>query len=313
MTNSERIWEEAAVWLARQKDDAMDWDGLTAWLEADPRHREAFDEVSLIDADLNEHRDAIWNVEQTAVPTAANDARWTQWGRWAGWAGGAVAAGVALVLALQPEPNGVPMQDYRASARKSAEIALADGTQITLAPASHLTVQGEKLALAGTGYFEVLHKPGRTLVVRAGDFEVSDIGTRFSIGNEADGVRVEVAEGTVAVASARMAKRISLSAGHGLIADTAGGTVRLTQIQPTAVASWRTGKLQFDQMPLALVARDVSRYSGYKVTVDPVIADRPFSGVIAIDDGGSPGATLAQILALDARPVEGGVRLEPRR
>jgi transmembrane sensor len=312
MTNEERIREEAADWLIRQQDDAMDWAGFTAWLEADPRHRDAFDEMALIDADLGAHRDDIWSADTEALPEPAND-RGPRIGRWAGWAGGAMAATIAAVLVLQPGTESLPIQDYRSGAGKSENVALADGTRIVLAPSSELKVQGDQLALTGTGYFDVPHKPGRTLTVTAGDFKVTDIGTRFSIGNEADGVRVEVAEGSVAVASRHLPRPVSLAKGHGMVADSAAGTVRLTMVEPTAVASWRSGKLQFDQAPLALVARDVSRYSGRKVTVDPAIADRPFSGVIAIDDGGSPGATLAQIMALDARPVDGGVRLEPRR
>lgn len=312
MTNEERIREEAAGWLVSQQDDAMDWAGFTAWLEADPRHRAAFDELALIDADLDVHRREIWSADMEALPEPAND-RGPRIGRWVGWAGGAMAAAIAAVLVLQPGPESLPIQDYRSEADKSQDVALADGTRIVLAPASELKVQGDQLALTGTGYFDVPHKPGRTLTINAGEFQVTDIGTRFSVGNEPEGVRIDVAAGSVAVESTQLPKRVALAAGHGLVADRAAGTVRLTTIEPTAVASWRSGKLQFDQAPLALVARDVSRYSGRKVTVDPAIADRPFSGVIAIDDGGSPGATLAQIMALDARPVDGGVRLEPRR
>lgn len=71
--------------------------------------------------------------------------------------------------------------------------------------------------------------------------------------------------------------------------------------------------MQFDEAPLSLVARDISRYSGKRVTVDQAIADQPFSGVIAINDGQPAAQTLAQILSLDARQVDGGLRLEPRR
>nr|WP_294850536.1 FecR domain-containing protein [uncultured Sphingomonas sp.] len=313
MTNEERIQDEAAAWLFRQQDAAMDWLAFTAWLEADPRHRGAFDELALLDVELGEGRSEIWPDQHGALPEAANDRASAPIGRWAGWVGGAMAATLAAVLVLQPGTNGPAIQNYHSGADKSAEIALNDGTKIVLAPASTLQVRGTDLALQGTGYFDVPHKAGRTLTVRAGDFVVNDIGTRFSVGNDAEGVRVEVADGSVAVSSSRLAKPVPLSAGHGLIADTAAGRVQLTTVEPAAVASWRSGKLTFDQAPLALVAREVSRYSGHKVTVDPAIADQAFSGVIAIDEGDSPGAALAQILALDAKPVDGGVRLEPRR
>ena len=56
---NEDIHEEAARWFAAQDADDMDWDGFTAWLEADPRHRQAFDAVALLDDRISTQRDAI--------------------------------------------------------------------------------------------------------------------------------------------------------------------------------------------------------------------------------------------------------------
>jgi transmembrane sensor len=308
----DRIYDEAAGWLVRQQDDAMDWEGFTAWLEADPRHREAYDEIALIDARIDEHSERLRDDGPVSLPVAANDPEPVRWGRWAGLGGGAIAAGLALTIALQPMRHEVPAQDYRSVPGHVLQVALSGGTKVLLAPASHLTVKGEKLAIEGTGYFDVPHQPGRALTINAGDFTVTDIGTRFSVGNEADGVSVDVADGSLAVTSARLGAPIGLSAGHGLRASSSG-MVRLVQVEPRQVATWRTGELQFDQVPLKLVARDISRYSGRNVTVDPAIAEQPFSGVIAIDDGEAPARTLAQILSLDVKAVDGTLRLEPRR
>ena len=311
MTN-DRIYDEAAAWLVRQQGDAVDWDAFTAWLEADPRHRTAYDELALIDAGLDEHAARLSDAlpPQELVPD--NDTQPRRWGRWAGFSGGAVAAAIGLFLLFQPL-NQVPVQDYRSAPGKSLQVALSDGAHVVLAPISHLRVRGDDIALEGTGYFDVPHWPGRTLTITAGEFKVSDIGTRFSVGNEQDGVSVDVADGKLAVSSAGLRQPITLSSGHGLFADRSKGTVRLIKVDPQQVASWRRGQLQFDQTPLALVARDISRYSGVTVTVDPAIAKQPFSGVIAIDHGDAPARTLAQILSLDVKTVGGTARLEPRR
>lgn len=307
----DRITEEAAGWLVRQQGDAMDWQGFTAWLEADPRHRPAYDELALLDDDLSVHSARVADAMPLHEP--ANDAEPIRWRRWAGWGGGALAASLAFGLVLQPTAPVAPVQVYGSTASKSAEFTLDDGTKIVLAPASRLTVNGSELALQGTGFFDVPHRPGRTLTVAAGDLKVTDIGTKFSIGNEPEGVSVDVAEGALSVTSSRLASPIALKEGHGIRLDMARGTVRLATVDPDRVAGWRTGRLQFDSVPLALVAKDISRYSGQKVTVDPAIADQPFSGVISIKDGQSPARTLAQILALDAKPADGGLHLEPRR
>jgi transmembrane sensor len=305
----DRILKEAAGWFVRQQDDAMDWEGFTAWLEADPRHRQALDGLCALDADLDVHGKGL----EAAFPRTrcpANDEVPPRWGRWAGF-GGAVAAALALVVVMQPAERLSPIQDYRSAVGQTRQIALADGTRIALAPASRLAVQGEQLSLHGTAYFDVPHKPGRELTIRTGSLTVSDIGTRFAIANESGSVSIDVAEGRLSVASARLDRPIALTAGHGIKADDQA--VRLTQVDPADVASWRKGKLQFDNVPLSLVVRDISRYSGTSITVDPAVGGKPFSGVIAIDHGDTAARNLAQIMALDARPVDGGIRLEPRR
>jgi transmembrane sensor len=304
----DRILDEAAGWFARQHDDAMDWEGFTAWLEADPCHRQAFDELCALDSDLYLHGKDLGSGFSDVPGSVSKDAG-LRWGRWAGL-GGAVAAALALVVVMQPAERGPPIQEYRSAAGHSRQVALADGTRVALAPDSRLSVSGPELALEGTAYFDVPHKPGRELAIRAGSFTISDVGTRFAVANESGSVSVDVADGSLSVSSERLDKAIALTTGHGIKADEQ--TIRLTQVNPADVASWRNGRLQFENAPLTLVVRDISRYSGRTVTVDPAVGGQPFSGVIAIDNGDTAARNLAQIMALDARPVHGGMRLQPR-
>ena len=306
----DHIYDEAAAWLVSQFDDAMDWDGFTLWLEANPDHRLAFDELASVDAELSQYSQLLLALEPAlSPPQHSNPARW----RWLGGFGGvAIAVSLALVLWLQPARHALPIQVYRSQPGKSVVVALETG-KILLAPASQLSVQGANLALQGTAYFDIAHRPGRALTVSAGDFKVVDIGTRFAVSNETDGVEIAVAQGSLSIASDRLTKPISLTTGQELRADRSSATVRVITVDPQEIATWRTGKLEFDQVPLALVARDLSRYSGERITVDPAVAGQPFSGVIAIGHGEAPARTLAEILSLRVRRTDGGVRLEPRR
>jgi transmembrane sensor len=307
------IYQQAALWLTCQDDGAMDWAGFTAWLEADPRHRAAYDELALIDSDIDEHSRQISNAFPANDSVAEGPVRRAGWGPWAaGFGGAAIAAGAALFVVGQPAFRTAPAQDYRSVAGSTLSLALNDGSRVVLAPVSDLQVRGNQLALNGTAYFDVPHQPGRRLEISAGDFTVTDIGTRFSVDREAGSVTVDVASGSVAVTSPGLAAPVSLSAGHGLRADLATGTVRLVGVDPQQVASWRSGRLQFDDAPLTLVAHQISRYSGTRITVDPAIADQPFSGVIAINHGEAAARNLAQILSLEVRKVDGGLRLEHR-
>jgi len=224
-----------------------------------------------------------------------------------------IAAGLALLLVMHDfRPGDIAPRSYQTAAGQTREFAFGGDIRATLAPESQLVVRGSDIQLAGVAYFDVPHRAGRTLSVHAGALEVKDIGTLFSVGNSDGIVRVEVAKGSVQIRSARLAKPLSLSGGHALLADSSTGSIRLLTIAPSDVGSWRSGKIRFDGESLRLVARELSRYSGTKVSVDPTIAGRPFSGVISIENGVPPARSLANILDLDMRAVDGGIRLQPR-
>lgn len=310
---SDSTYEEAAAWLTRQQDDAMDWDGFTLWLEADAQHRVAFDELALVDAALDRNAAPLFREVPKEDHPSANERHAVRWARVVALGAGAIAAGLGALFWLGPRHPSPALQDYRSGPAQTIQVALQDGGRVLLAPSSRLTMQGLTWSLEGSALFDIPHRAGRTLKISAGDFEVTDIGTRFTIENDPEAVIVELAEGSVAVSSSHLAKPVSLSKGQAFMADPARGTVRLASIEPQIVGSWRTGRLEFDNAPLALVARQISRYSGEQVTVDPQIADQPFSGVIAVNHGEAPETSLAQILSLKVKRVDGTVRLEPLR
>jgi len=59
-SNSEKaMLDQAVAWAAALESDDVDWDGYMAWLEADPRHRAAFDSIALVSAAVDDHRAEI--------------------------------------------------------------------------------------------------------------------------------------------------------------------------------------------------------------------------------------------------------------
>jgi transmembrane sensor len=64
------------------------------------------------------------------------------------------------------------------------------------------------------------------------------------------------------------------------------------------VAGWREGRLIIRDEPLSLVAAQISLHAGVTVTVDAAIAERRFSGVLAIGDGSQLAARLGEIMGL---------------
>jgi len=183
-------------------------------------------------------------------------------------------------------------------------VQLADGTRIELAPGSHMIVSGrhrEQIALEGSAYFDVPHDPSRQLVVRAGDYAVRDIGTRFEVFGAGRELKVAVAEGNVTVAlpgggDARVAE------GQQLIVAGLPAVAEYASIAPEDVAGWRSGRLVFRNEPLSLVAGQIGPHAGMTVSLDPAIADRRFSGVLAIGDGSQLVARLGEIMGLAVEP-----------
>ncbi len=301
----ETILERASAWHIASEREDMDWDAFTAWLEADPRHRIAYDEIALADATLERHAGRIAGSleghDDADMPAndTANVTRLAPVRRWAPWAGGAIAASL-LALAIIPQIQGPSPQEY-STGPNSLAIALDDGSAIELAPNSHLTVEGrhqEQLALEGGAWFDIRHDPSRAMTIRAGDMAISDIGTSFDIQSTPGQLRVEVAEGEVSVSSGKLAQPVRLAAGRGLYFDQAAGTALTMQVRDGEFGEWRQGRLSYDMAPLALVVADLSRYAGIEVSLSEGAENRQFSGTLAIEDGAAVVRDLAQLMGL---------------
>lgn len=311
---NDSIIERAAEWHAAQDGDAMDWDAFTLWLEADPRHRVAFDQIALLDDDLVMQRGSIG---RTLGDASIVDRPQRHWRFLATGTLGAVAAALALIVGLPYVANGPDQSvSYETARGETRQILLRDGSRITLAPLSVLKVadaRQSQLALAGTAYFDIKHRSDRALTIAAGGLVVRDIGTAFAIDSGADGARVAVAEGSINIASTALPSPVALTAGQSFTTSKAAGTAVRGAQRADAIASWRHGQLVYDKTPLALVVSDLGRYASTTVTIDPTLASRRFSGILTIGDGTGLVDDVAAIMALDARPVGNGIRLEPAR
>ena len=284
---------EAVAWHALLSRADADWDGFTAWLEADPANSRAYDTVALGDALVDEHRDTLSGL--LAAPALAP--WWRRRGVLSGALGGAIAASLTALLVV-PAVRGPATQSWQTKAGESRTIAFADGAEATLAPGTKLAATGGMLTLDGTAFFAIRHDPSRAVTITAHGVTVSDVGTRFDMAADRDGVRVAVAEGEVAVAPVGQAA-VPVSAGHRVL--VAGGKVETSLATTGDVAAWRSGRLVYDSVPLSLVAADIARYAGGRVTVDPGDAGRRFSGAMAIGDRVTMARSLAVLMGLDAK------------
>jgi len=116
-----------------------------------------------------------------------------------------------------------------------------DDAVLTSGPASDLVVERTRgrvliVMTRGTIDMQVKHDPSRVLVVRAGDTEIEDIGTRFSV--EYDGtshVEVRVTEGEVKVK--RAGQHVDVAAGFAWTAERGKLTIAALDAATTSVVA----------------------------------------------------------------------------
>lgn len=308
----EQALDQAIAWHQALARDDADWDGYQHWLEADPRHRALFDEIALLDRVVDERADELRRLLRPDVVVPQHQTRGHRGvsRRWA-WGGGAVAAAIAAAIAVPNLPRSSGDKVFETATGVSRSLALGEGESVHLAPASRLVLKGgdpRVLELArGEAYFSVTHDPARTLRIQAGDYAVTDIGTKFGINLAEKSVTVAVAEGHVAVAAAGGS---STRVGAGQRVVGRGGQLEpISAISAGDVSSWRDGRLVYDHTPLRLIADDLARYTGKRVTVDPAISEQQFSGVLSIGDGSRLFDNLSDLMAISYRKHGDQIRL----
>jgi transmembrane sensor len=275
---------------------------LEAWLKADARHLAAYEQAE---------RALMLLDEALASPIAARPARIAP--RWI-WPGAAAAAGLAAAAVLATPPAAI-----ESAPGQTRDVVLADGSHVTLAPASSLRpawrlARRSYVLQRGEAFFAVTHDAPHPFTVAAGKAKVRVLGTRFDVHRSPnDRVRVEVEQGLVEVSrdlpSGPSATRVA--AGQGALADASG--VRIAVPTGADVAgAWRRGRLAYVAAPLEDVVADLNRY-GLRVRVAPGAAGLKVTAGLRSDQTGAFVAGLPRVLPVAvAREADGGLLIRAR-
>lgn len=266
----------------RHGDDAA-WEGFAEWLAEDPVHAALYDEIEQADLALEPLLPAVTFRE------AANDAEigdpqrpGSRW-RWWGIGGGAAVAAVAAALAFMPQA-ATSRYEVTTDPGQRRTINLEAGTQITLNGATRMRLDRKDPRFAsleaGEALFQVRHDGARPFTLEVAGRRVVDLGTVFNVVHDAAAVRVAVAEGKVRYESG--GRTISLDAGQAVFDPSSAGEPRVSRTAIGSVGAWRKGRLVYSGEPLSQVAEDLGRALGMRITPAPDVADRPFSGAIAL-------------------------------
>jgi len=273
--------DEAATlqrWLAEHPGD----DQLVAALDAAARQSASRQTLDVEAALLR---------VKTRAKAHARTAIW----RFTAFAAAAALLLVAGVIYSRRPATDAPRTVARAFATGVGErdsVTLADGSRITIGPASRVEVSGREVRLTGEAYFRIVHDAAHPFTVRAGDVVIRDLGTEFSVHSDpAEPVRVVVHEGTVEVAASNAATLRPGDVGmvnEGGIVETERGAAT-----PDDVA-WTRGRLVFRNASIGELTADLRRWYGVELRVtDSALLRRHFTGSFT----GEPASDVLDVIA----------------
>ena len=158
------------------------------------------------------------------------------------WLRGAGVLAIAAAAVIGWKLHAVPATEP-APAPAAQHFTVADGSKISVDGATlagtasyDVTRDPQRVLIEmqrGRLELAVVHDPRRTLVIRAADTEIEDVGTKFRVDfNGANDVQVRVTEGEVKVT--RHAQVVHVAAGNGWTTDR--GLLALTELDPVVVA-----------------------------------------------------------------------------
>jgi transmembrane sensor len=283
---------EAAIWQARVRDAGAP-DGVrrdfVRWLDADPRHRQAFDETERLFARLELPVQRILADHAPATPHAGPRVR----RRFALIAGLAAACVAGMVW-----QGGSIDSDHATGIGERRPMTLADGRTVELNTNTAIAVdldgpRREVRLLRGEAWFDVETDPDRPFVLRTDAGTIRVRGTSFNVRLDGERMVVSLVEGRVKLISAERAVA-SMILDAGWQAVVTSGSIQAEQgFDQAAVTAWQRGQLVFYDTPLAQVVEQLNRYRpGRIVLVGRDLAGLKVSGVFSTQD---PDAALAAI------------------
>lgn len=273
---------------------------LSAWLAQSKAHCATFWRLEA--AWERTHRLAALKQERMRPADASRAAR--QWPL-------RIAAGAIVIAAIGASFYALQPQDtvYRTSLGGHETVALADGSEIELNTdtvlSTRVTATSRKaILIRGEAYFRIRHDTKRPFVVTANGKTITDLGTVFTVRNEAGRVRVALFEGSARVDTG--GKPVILAPGDKLLA-AAGRTV-VSHEQPQTLAAdlgWRRGIVIFKRTTLADVAAEFNRYNQTKLVIaDPQTAALTVGGTFPANNVELFGRIASQILGLRVTRAE---------
>ncbi|MCL8000076.1 FecR family protein [Brucella sp. 21LCYQ03] len=308
------IREQAVDWLMQLQESPKDIarvEACAVWRAKDSRHEAAFAKASRVFSDTRFLLLQDTDFAKTAArrPRLPVRAAVTSMILFIGIAGGFIALDGPMRLRA----------DAMSASREMPLVKLSDGSTVQLNSSSaisfDITEERRRVyLLRGEAYFTVAPDKQRPFTVIAANGEVTALGTQFDIKLQDQGADVVVTEHAVEVRTRATKSSISsqeslrLEQGHSVFYDSASGIGDVNIVDPGLAASWRNGRLIFEDQPLGYVIEDIARHLPGRVMIaDSELAGRRISGTF---DLSAPSTALDDFIkAFDLKAVRVGTLL----
>ncbi|WP_422505017.1 FecR domain-containing protein [Stenotrophomonas sp. GZD-301] len=308
------ILGQAAEWLLRLHDD--DSAGVRRacdqWCAQHPEHARAWQRAQRLQALLGQVPAAAALPVLGRPHSARRRTAMKHLGAWLALAPGAWLGWQLLHPAADSPTLRTAIGDRR-------NTRLPDGSRVTLDTDTRLSLhfdprqrtldlhQGQVLVETAAD----THVPPRPLAVQTPQGRITALGTRFNVRVEGGRTDVALLAGALVIQPATGAAW-AMAAGEQAWFD-AQGRHAVDRLDET-VASWTTGMLVADAMPLGALLARLDRYRRGRLRCDPAIARLLVSGAYPLDDTERSLAMLEATYPVQVRRAPGGwwALVEPR-
>lgn len=306
VADSDDRLEQATQWFLRvRSEDARveDLPELKRWIDSDPRNEQAYRQVAAAWEGIGAHAAApeVMVARRNALDDAHRAASLRRSVR--EWFSRPVALAASICVVLLSTALYFYLQQgvYSTGIGEQRALRLDDGSVVTLDAKSRVRVaygDGVRLLMLerGRARFDVARDPVRPFRVQAGDQTIVAHGTQFNVERVANTVLVTLLEGRIAVTGIATASQsvpeekaiatpvVELTAGQGLTVQANGRATMVPKVDVEQATAWQSGRLFFDNEPLASAAERVNRYSKLQIEVSPSAANLEVSGVFTAGD-----------------------------
>lgn len=263
-------------WLSQSGENQKEADALEKTWELSANFSKEF-EVNL-DSEFSLLQNRIDADENTAAPEAVVRSISSKKNTW--WKPLSVAAAFLLLAGaffmFNQNNAAVEMLAMTTAEGEKKEVTLADGSVVWLNENSKLSypdaMDGDerRVQLTGEAFFDITKNPSKPFIIDTRDAEVKVLGTSFEVRAMDDEIKTEVVvkTGKVSLGKKNDLKPVILTANQKGVYNRETGRTSSFDVKNLNSISWQSNTLDFDDVILEKVIKDVESHLGIEIEVE---------------------------------------------